>query len=310
MGQGDGLRDLVRPIPYIFDYGPDPQFDLVAQLRDFETAEQAEKRRKSLVRALKRHRPKEALLIGALSTCTEPNRCRLLCCPVCMRAMRRWACGQFAPIVAEAPERWTIVTLVPDRHRLDAGMLHRFNPQHLFDAIRKAVKRYGPPGTIVFGAVDFCEDMIGAPGWGLKRRVWCPHIQVMSNLSPEQWAVIRIKLKRYFTITAEVKNPIHVGAIQGSYLNLMKPISYCVKATYYSRFVNKFSGDAIDAADIHPGKGKPRRMHGAMLAELAVLMAQWRRKDRLLLIGLKGVKKSVVRTKPAGRSRCLKGSGV
>ena len=305
--QGDSTHwQLVRAIPEVFDYNPNPFFDVAEQLRDFETPEKAEARRKTLIRALRTHRPEEKMLAEAIAACDEANRCRLLCCPVCMRAMRRWACGQFAPFVAEAPETWSMVTLVAQRHRLDAGALHRFDPQQLFDAIRKAVKRYGPPGAIVFGAVDFCEDIIGTPSTGLVRRVWWPHLTVMSNISPNEWAHIRPHLKTYFDITAETKNPIHVQQIKKPYLDLMKPISYCIKSSYYSRFKNRFSKRSGDAPAKGSGKGKPQRMHGKMQAELACLMARWRRKDRLLLIGVKGVKKTLARSRCAAPKTAAK----
>ncbi|MCJ2137421.1 hypothetical protein MKK69_25835 [Methylobacterium sp. J-026] len=293
-------RKIIKAVPDIFDYRPLPLYDTVRVLKDFETADKANKRRKSLVKFLHKYLPGEVSLASALDACSADSRCRLLSCPVCMRALRRWVCGQLAPIVAENPEKWTCATLIPERHRHSGGTLHQFDPQHLIDALRKAVKKYGPCDAIVFGSIDYSEEISGNPAGGPVTRVWCPELSVMSNISVADWRLIKICLEQYFRRSPNVHAPIRVEALRTKHLSLLRPISYRIKATYDTRFKNTYrKGQPSPQVRGSTRQRKPMRMHGKMQAELASAMARWRRKDRLVLIGLKGVKKSIVRTKLA-----------
>jgi hypothetical protein len=293
------MTDLIKAVPDVFSCKPKSNFSLSKHLNRFESCEDARVRKNSLINALKRYRLDEEDLIQRLENCCKEDRCRLLCCPVCMRVLRLWFCDQIAPLVAAAPEMFKSITLVPDRHRHDVGTLHTFKAQHLIDDFRTALKKHGLKNVIVFGSIDYCEEIIRDEK-GQYDRVWCPHLHLISNISDAEWTRLNVDLGRYFPRTSNVKVPIKVVRLVSSDVEVLKPMSYCVKMNFYSKYSAVASKSLDDSASVSrtsaPTKRKKQRMHGKFQAELACIHARQRFKDRILLIGLKHVQKSIVLT--------------
>ena len=298
--------NLIRAIPDVFTCRPKSEFSLDKHLSNFESLEDANKRRDSLVKALRRYHPEQESLINSLETCSKTNRCRLLACPRCMRVLRMWFCDQVAPLVDAEPGMFKRITLVPERHRHGLGTLHTFKAQHLIDDLRTAVKKLGLKNIIIFGSIDYCEEVICDQA-GRYRQLWCPHLELMSNIPSDVWQTLKVELRRYYPVSKDIRKPIHMVEIHSRGIGILKPISYCIKSSFPTNYTSPASNSKSDGPsglDKKPaGKRKPQRMHGRMSAELACLHSNQGFKDRIVLIGLKHIQKSIVRTAKFGDSQ-------
>ena len=204
-----------------------------------------------------------------------------------MRRLRIWFCDQVAPLIAAAPKEWLWVTLIPERHYHPEGLLKDFNPQHLIDDLRKVFERYRLKNIVACGAIDYCMEIRKTDKFKITYN-WQPHCHLLFRVSEELRHLLRTALNSIFSSSTLVEKPVYIAPLKSDGFEILKPISYCVKARFYSVYNPPRSASKLKA------KRKKQRMHGRHQAELASFLARNRLRDRLVLIGAKRVQKSIV----------------
>ncbi|WP_311276816.1 hypothetical protein [Methylobacterium sp. WCS2018Hpa-22] len=277
----------IRAIPQIFNYKPRNEHDVRKHLTGFEGKEEAEKRHKSLLKFLKKYQPLDSDLITRLSRCRRNHRCRLQSCPMCMRRLRIWFCDQVAPLISAVPREWLWVTLIPERHCHPEGSLAEFKPQNLIEDLRRALRSHGIKDIVICGAIDYCMEIRKTVEFTPLYH-WVPHCHLLVRISSKQQSLLRTAFSTNLPSSTLVDRPVHIAPLKSDGFEILRPISYCVKARFNSVYVPPRSESKPKA------KRKKQRMHGRHQAELASFLARNKLKDRLVLIGAKRVQKSIV----------------
>jgi hypothetical protein len=266
-----------KPIDPFLIYIPRAD-DLSLVLPGFETIVEAEARKQTLERGLRRAGRVE--LANRLAACAggpmDEFHCLSGACPICMRAWRRWffaATSRVADAVREEEGHGgCVVSLVPRHSQAPPTLLHSLDLKAVVSRIRQGLDRL-ELGLPVIGGLDisFNED---------ARKIQPSNFQIHANFAVfglENDAAARRDLGRALASVIRLERTASRPILVQPLRDRPRQVSYMLK----SSFVRRLS--------IVDGQGRantlPFAMKMAQTVEVATLLDSYTLLDRLILHG-------------------------
>jgi len=213
-----------------FRYAIPDRFNPATTLEGYETFEQADKARRTLVSLLKAKSPRERKLTELLRKCRRGERCLSAACPICARRARAWWVTELSEYMSVSrDENWYAVSLVPANCRFPLGNLSTFNPARVKDKLRKQLDRSRLANSVVVGAIDFGVDASSVR----HAPMWHPHFYLLIQARSKKR--IRKALGRYYPKAAHTPRPIRIRKVGSRDEDLVNVTSYSLKSTFTKR---------------------------------------------------------------------------
>lgn len=239
---------------------------------DFETHQEAVKRRDKLITTLTRSTGDDKALAKNLRRCKKERRCQIEACPICMRHFRIWLLREGQMVLEEGRRRrWYACTIVPAGLRVPPGELASFDPKKYVKKVQRKLRYSRLKGALVIGGIDFSFNTKNN-----KDLHWQPHLYLListgrSRKSKEQ---IRRGLERVFEWEPTADKPYNSKRVYSP----RGALSYAYKALFGRRSGYRANGRA-NTRDL-PLKSPEQR-------EIASFLSGYRPGDRLILRGMR-----------------------
>jgi hypothetical protein len=260
--------------------------DLSLVLPGFETVAEAEGRKQTLERGLRRAGNLE--LANQLAACASgplsDYHCLSGACPSCMRAWRRWffaATSRVADAVREEEGHGCVVSLVPHHSQAQPTLLHTLDVKAVVDRICQGIDSLELDLPVIGGLdISYNED---------ARKVQLSNFQVHANFAVfglENDAAARRDLGRALASVIRLERTASRPILVQPLRDRPRQLSYMLKSTFVRRL------SIVD----QQGRANTLRfpMKMAQTVEVATLLDTHTVLDRLLLHGvdLKGSRMS------------------
>jgi hypothetical protein len=195
-----------------------PEFDVRLRYSDFETFEDKNNERNKRIRMLLVTDTKWARkLAKKLEKCKKYNRCWISACPVCMRRLRIWLCGEELRLLAKGDDVRFVTIVITDELKTSEA-LFELSVHKLRNRLRTQLRRAGLGGARIIGGFEL--------DYNYHLKLWIPHFHLLILGST---AEARKEFRdRYYQPTEEIHRPMMDLDIRSG--EKAKTFSYCLKS--------------------------------------------------------------------------------
>jgi len=235
----------------------------------FETFEDAVRRRKVHRKRLKAATRRQRHAARPLMKCRNAHRCETEACRVCMREFRLWWLGEAVKIMVQRPN-WTRCSIISKGLRVRYRGLSTFDLSSEIKRLRKRLERSALRGRVVLGALDVSLNLENN-----RIKGWQWHVYLIVEGANDE--TLQNAIKRAFPSDPKAFVPYDFEHIN--------PTDYLKVATYAYKALFKRRSGYKDSQGNHRTKDLPLKSRD--LRRLLPFLAKHKVGARLILSGVR-----------------------